>query len=209
MNRPLIIGLTGGIGCGKTTVSECFAQHGVPIIDTDLLAREAVAPGSPVLANILQAWGSALCHADGQLNRQALRECVFADPQRKQQLEAWIHPEIERLFDLRIHALPRETHYAIAVIPLLIEAKWQNKVDRILVVDCPEDLQRHRVLQRDGNNAKLVDSILATQCTRQQRLAVADETIDNSHADMDRLEQQIIHLDRHYRRIANEKSNSK
>jgi dephospho-CoA kinase len=176
--RPLRIGLTGGIASGKTLVSRQFAALGVPVIDTDELAREVVAPGSDGLAAIRTRFGDTVLAADGTLDRRGLRARVFADPDARRDLEAITHPRIRALVEARSAAAGGP--YQIIVIPLLVESGRRTTVDRVLVVDCPESLQLERLLARDGGSREQAEAILAAQATRAQRLAVADEVIVNT-----------------------------
>ncbi len=173
----LVIGLTGGIGSGKSTVAALFAGLGVPVIDTDRLARELVEPGQPALADIAQQFGSKFIGADGRLNRARLREHVFADTATRHRLEAILHPRIRRAVEdwLRTQTAP----YVIVVVPLLLEGKLVELVDRILVVDVPEAIQRSRTMARDGLSETQFNAILHSQIERGKRLAAADDIIDN------------------------------
>lgn len=175
--RAFRVGLTGGIASGKTLVSRLFAAHGVPVIDTDELAREVVAPGSAGLAAVRARFGDAVIAPDGQLDRRALRARVFADPAARRDLEAITHPRIRALVEQR--AAAAQGPYQVHVVPLLVEAGREASVDRVLVVDCPEALQIARLLQRDGGGREQAEAILAAQATRAQRLAVADDVIVN------------------------------
>lgn len=176
-NRPLIIGLTGGVGSGKSSVAARFAEHGVPIIDTDEIAHQLVAPGQPALGEIAERFGTEMLDAAGALDRTALREQVFADPAQRKALEAILHPRIRAESLRRIAAL--RTPYCVWVIPLLLETAAQADVDRVLVVDCPEWLQVQRVQARDRLAAETVARIMTAQTTRQERLASADDVILN------------------------------
>ena len=177
--RPrLVVTLTGGIGSGKTTVSSLFSQLGVPLVDTDLLARELVEPGTPALKEITQAFGSDVVSPDGTLNRAALREKVFADATVRKRLESILHPRIRKLTRQRLAGI--DAPYAIVVIPLLLETGMANPGDRVLVVDVSESVQIERVLARDGVDETQVRGILRAQCDRQRRLKAADDVIENS-----------------------------
>ncbi|MEI8299450.1 MAG: dephospho-CoA kinase [Pseudomonadota bacterium] len=178
MATPLRIGLTGGIASGKSAVAAAFGELGAPVIDTDLLAREVVEPGQSALAAVVAAFGPSVLGADGRLDRRGLRTLVFADPERRRTLEAILHPAIRELTQARIEAT--NAPYVIIAIPLLAEGGRQGRVDRVLVVDCPLELQRQRLLARDGETAAGADAILAAQASRAQRLAIADEVIDNT-----------------------------
>lgn len=174
----LVIALTGGIGSGKTTVSDQLAKRGAGIIDTDLLSRELTQPGSPVLAEIRDAFGPSTLHPDGSLDRAHLRQRVFQDPNARSRLEAILHPAIRSLMLERLATL--QTPYAVLVIPLLFETGQQALADRVLVIDVPESTQIERVQRRSGLTEDEVRRILASQVSRQARLGGADDVIDNS-----------------------------
>lgn len=176
----LRVALTGGIGSGKSTVTALFGDWGVPIVDADKIARTLVAPGQPALASIAQRFGAQMLNADGSLNRRAMREAIFADPENKRQLEALLHPLIYQRIDndLAILVAP----YVIVAVPLLVETGEAQRFDRILVVDCPVEIQLQRVMQRDKVDKEQVLSMIAAQASRAQRLAYADDVIDNSGA---------------------------
>ena len=195
----LVIGLTGGIGSGKTAVSDRFARLGVPIIDTDLLAHELVEPGQPALADIVAEFGRGCLDDQGRLQRSRLRERVFADPAGRRRLEAILHPRIRALARERIAAL--QTAYCLLVIPLLAETGMTDLVDRVLVVDAPEAEQIQRVMARDGINETQARRILAAQADRSQRLALADEIVENA-GDLAALDRQVTALHRHYSTLA-------
>jgi dephospho-CoA kinase len=175
--KILRIGLTGGIASGKSWVAQLFADLGVPVIDTDQIAREVVAPGQPALEAITREFGPEVLAADGELDRTALRNRVFANDEERQRLEAILHPLI-RHRAVEISAATGGP-YQLMVVPLLIEAGFEQLVDRILVVDCPEPTQRERLLRRDNEAPEQVDRILSAQLSRDERLARADDVIDN------------------------------
>lgn len=170
------VGLTGGIGSGKSTVAERFVQLGAGVIDTDLLARELTQPGTATLTRITAEFGAVL-QPDGHLDRAALRALVFADPAARARLESILHPPIRALMLERAARL--NTPYAILMIPLLFETGQETLVDRVLAVDCPEPLQIERVCRRSALAVAEVSRIIASQVPRTQRLARADEVIDN------------------------------
>ncbi len=196
----LRIGLTGGIGSGKSTVANLFAARGVPVIDADVIARELVAPGQPALAEIIASFGTDCMDAEGQLDRARLRKRVFGDAAQRERLEAILHP--------RIHAAMTEwtaaqsTAYALLVIPLLFESGQHDLVDRVLVVDVPVELQRARVAARDHWSDEQIDAVLAAQVPRDQRIDGADDVIANS-GDVDALEQLVDALHQRYRAMTN------
>ncbi|WP_295445677.1 dephospho-CoA kinase [uncultured Thiodictyon sp.] len=192
------VGLTGGIGSGKSTVAERFAQLGAGVIDTDLLARELTEPGTAILARIAGEF-AAILQPDGQLDRAALRALVFADPAARRRLEAILHPPIRALMLERAARLP--TPYALLMIPLLFETGQETLVDRVLALDCPEELQIERVCRRSALSVAEVSRIVASQIPRPERLARANEVIDNRGAP-DALGPQIKRLHQLYLALA-------
>ena len=195
----LRIGLTGGIGSGKSTVAALFAHRGIPVIDTDVIARELVGPGQPALAEIAREFGNDLVTANGELDRGRLRQRVFDDPAARRRLEAILHPRIRAAVQQRLAAL--DTPYCLIVIPLLVETKFDEFVDRVLVVDVDEEYQRERTSRRDGVSSDAVARIMAVQAARQERLAHADDVISNSGRIED-LEPEIERLHARYLRLA-------
>jgi dephospho-CoA kinase len=195
MARGFRVGLTGGIASGKSTVANLFAGLGVTIIDTDVIAREVVAPGSPLLPKIAGHFGRDVLAADGSLDRRALRQRVFADPAERQWLEQLTHPEIRRLTDERSDAAPGP--YSIVAIPLLVETGGKDRFDRVLVVDCAPELQIARLQARDGSTRAQAEAALAAQVSRADRLAVADDVIHND-GDIAHLRDQVEKLHRAY-----------
>lgn len=187
----LRIGLTGGIGSGKTAASDHFGRLGADIIDTDLLSRELVLPGEPALARIVDSFGPAILDHSGALDRGRLRERVFASPVDRERLEAILHPAIREAMLARAEKSTRR--YVVFVIPLLIETGQQSLVDRVLLVDAPASVQRERVTARDGVDDTQVSQILAAQTDRDTRIASADDIIVNDgtlaqlHTEVERL----------------------
>jgi dephospho-CoA kinase len=175
--RPLRVGLTGGVASGKTTVSLLFGALGVPVIDTDQVARDVVAPGTPLLAHVFENFGPQLRRSDGSLDRSALRRLVFSDLAARRQLETLLHPAIRARTELL--AAKAGGHYQIHVIPLLVETHAGSQYDRVLLVDCPESLQLARLLARDGCDAQQAQAMLASQASRATRLTAADDVILN------------------------------
>lgn len=175
--RPLLVGLTGGIASGKTAVSDMFADLGIPVIDTDVVAREVVAPGSDGLAAIVEAFGSDVLQADGALDRRALRGIVFADADARQRLEAITHPLI-REQTMRQSAAAGGA-YQVIVVPLLVESPMRHAMDSILVVDVPESVQLERLRARDGEDEAQARRMIAAQASRDERLALADQVVRN------------------------------
>jgi len=194
------VGLTGGIGSGKSTVADCFAAHGVPVIDTDVIARDLTAPGGAALEAIRSAFGETVMRADGGLDRAALRRRVFADAGDRRRLEAILHPRIRRAVEQARAALTAS--YALIVIPLLVETGgYPDLLNRVLVVDCPEELQVARVMARSGLAHDEVTAILAAQAGRAERLAAADDVIVNT-ASPEALRSQVTALHRRYQTLA-------
>jgi dephospho-CoA kinase len=176
--RPLRVALTGGIASGKSTVADLFARRGVPVIDTDVIARAVVEPGAPALAQVVSAFGPAILGPDGRMDRRAMRERIFSDPDAKRRLEAILHPAIRAEMERQSKAAPGP--YQILVIPLFTEGGRRDHVDRVLLVDAPEDRQVERLMLRDGVTREQAAASLNAQATRAQRLAMADDVIHNT-----------------------------
>lgn len=193
------IGLTGGIASGKSTVAELFAARGVTVLDTDRIAREVVEPGQPALAALVQALGSDILSKDGRLDRALLRRRIFADAAARRTVEDILHPAILEELGRQSTAAPGP--YQILVIPLLVEGDRAGLFDRVLVVDCPEELQVERLMSRDGETREGAQGMLAAQASRRERLAAADDVILNDGPTGD-LERQVAGLDRKYREMA-------
>ena len=196
---PFSVALTGGIASGKSVVAERLAARGASVVDADAVSRELVAPGSVALAEIRTAFGEAVIAADGSLDRQAMRERAFADTRVRAQLEAILHPRVREL--LRERAAAAGGPYVVLVIPLLVESGDYDWVDRVLLVDVPRELQRERLLARDGITSQLADAMLDAQASREQRLARADDVITND-ATLDVLDRDVDRLHRHYLALA-------
>jgi dephospho-CoA kinase len=191
----LRIGLTGGIASGKSMVAAEFADLGADIIDTDQIAHELVRPGSPALAAIVDRFGASFLAADGSLDRARLRREVFADPGKRRDLEAILHPRIRQATLRRAEA--SAAPYVIFVVPLLFETGFDRLVDRTVVVDCPAELQLKRLIARDGQRPDEAQAIIDAQMAREQRLARADDVIDNS-ADMSATRARVAELHASY-----------
>lgn len=198
----LVIGLTGGIGCGKSTVAELFAAKGIPVLDADLIARELVEPNQPAFDAIVHRLGAAILR-DGVLDRARLRAIVFSNPEEKRWLEALLHPLVYSEIGRRIATL--SAPYCIVVVPLLLETGQRHLVDRLLVVDCPEDLQRRRVKLRDGLSDTQIGQIMASQSGRADRLAAADDLLENID-DEATLAERVERLHRSYLTLGRQKS---
>lgn len=197
--KRLVIGLTGGVASGKSTVSATFGELGAAIVDTDVIAREVVMPGCAALGEIVAAFGASVLAADGSLDRRRLREIVFAEPASRHRLEAILHPRIrsEAIAQVRRAGGP----YVVLVVPLLVESGQYGWVDRVLVVDVAGALQQRLLMARDDIGAELAQAMMAAQTSRSARLAVADDVVRNS-AGVDDLRAQVRCADRRYRALA-------
>ena len=199
MGRRLLIGLTGGVASGKSTVAQRFMDLGVAVIDADVAAREVVAPGKPGLRQVIDRFGSRVVAENGELDRRALREIVFNDPDARRDLEAILHPLIRAEMD-RSAALAVGP-YIVMAIPLLIEGGARDRVDRILVVDVDEAVQLQRVMARDHCSAEQAQAILDSQAPRSARLAMADDVLPNGGT-VTELRQAVDGLHQQYLRLA-------
>ena len=189
----LRIGLTGGIGSGKSTVAGMLGAHGASVVDTDLIARQLTLPGGAAIAAIAAEFGADLIAADGALDRARMRALVFADPARKRGLEAILHPLIGQ--ETARQALVATGRVVVFDVPLLVESShWRARVDRVLVVDCAVETQVRRVLERSGWAESAVRAVIAQQATRAQRRACADAVIHNDGLDLDTLRAQVAAL---------------
>jgi dephospho-CoA kinase len=197
--RPLRVGLTGGIASGKSIVADMFEELGVPVIDTDRIARDVVAPGQPALDEIRKRFGDGAIDQEGNLDRGAMRKRVFADEQARKDLEAILHPRIGA--EARQRAEAAGGAYQVIVVPLLVGSPLRQFVDRVLVVDCDENTQIQRLLARDAETIEQARRILAAQSSRDERLAIADDVISNDGSIED-TQRQVIELDRRYRQLA-------
>lgn len=196
---PLIIGLTGGIGSGKSEVSARFSKHGILIVDADVVAREVVEPKSIALAQIHTHFGDEILDVSGNLNRSKLRAIIFANPTERQWLESLLHPIINT--SIRHQLVNSPSAYSILASPLLLETQQFQLVDRILVVDTSEQLQIERASHRDKNNEAQIKAIMQTQLSRQERCARADDIIQN-HGNIHELDEQVEKLHKLYLELA-------
>jgi dephospho-CoA kinase len=202
---PLLIALTGGIASGKTAVAELFAKLGVPVLDTDQIAREVVAPGMPALAQLVAEFGPGILDTHGGLDRARMRERVFADPAQRRKLEAITHPAIREELAWRAAAAAAGSEYQIHVIPLLVETGRAEVYDRVLVVDCPEDAQIARLVARDGTSRAQAEEILRAQASREERLNAAHDVIENTGT-LEDLERFVDTLHRNYALLAQKRA---
>ncbi len=193
------VGLTGGIASGKSTVADLFAGHGATVLDTDVIAREVVVPGSRTLAALVAAQGSGILDDQGRLDRAELRRRLFADEATRREVEAILHPAL--VSELERQAARAPGPYQVFAIPLLVEAGLEAIVDRVLVVDCPEEEQVRRLVARDGETREGALRMLTSQAPRERRLAAADDVIDNGGPAAD-LPARVAELDRLYRDLA-------
>lgn len=198
-DRTFCVALTGGIASGKTAVADRFGALGACVIDADLISHELVAAGGAALDEIFAAFGDSVLGADGGLDRAAMRRLVFDDAAARKRLESILHPRVRAL--MRERSADVAGPYALLVIPLLVESGHYDWVDRVLVVDVPRTLQRDRLLARDGITVQLADAMLDAQASREQRLAIADDVIEND-ATFDDLDDKVVALDRLYRSLA-------
>lgn len=192
----MIIGLTGGIGSGKTAVSDTFSQLGIDIVDADIVARDVVAIGSPALTEIADMFGADILLADGSLNRQKLRSLVFTNDGYKNWLNNLLHPLIRQSMLSQLNA--STSPYCILVAPLLLENKLQQFVDRVLVVDVSIETQINRTLKRDKSNREEIKAIIASQISRDDRLIAADDVLNNDKLTLLELQQQVEKLHQIY-----------
>lgn len=201
----LKIGLTGGIGCGKSTVCGLFEALEVAIIDADIIARRLVEPGMPALTFLTDSFGAGILSADGSLNRAKLRDLIFSDTDKKRQLESIMHPLVYAQISAEVAQL--KNNYCIVAIPLLLETEKTEIVDRILVVDCSLETQLDRVVSRDRLSREQALAIIASQIPRQQRLALANDVIDNSST-TSQLAEQVKRLHNSYNLLATARTSS-
>lgn len=193
------IGLTGGVASGKTSVSDRFAELGIEVIDADVIARDLLKPDTGCYQQVVNEFGKQVLLDSSEINRSWLREHIFSDPEAKTALEAIIHPAVRQA--LLAGSENVASPYCVMSVPLLIEAEMQSLVDRIVVVDVPPELQLERLIQRDRIAPKHAQAMLDAQASREQRLAFADDVIDNSQS-LDELDQQIEKLHQHYLKLA-------
>ncbi|WP_374482752.1 dephospho-CoA kinase [Zoogloea sp.] len=198
--QAFVVGLTGGIGSGKSAAAELFEELGVAVVDTDRIAHALTAPDGAAMTAIREAFGAGVIAEDGSLNRPAMRALAFEDPDARKRLEAILHPMIRAESDRQCHAA--QAPYVLLVVPLLIESgTYRGRVQRLCVVDCPEEIQVERVVSRSGLEACQVRAIMAVQVRRADRLAAADDVVDNS-GDLPQLREQVASLHRRYLALA-------
>lgn len=198
-NPAFRVALSGGIASGKSVVADMFAELGIPVIDTDIIARQVVEPGQPALDDIHDRFGDTVIDAAGNLDRRALRKLVFSDDDARLDLEAILHPRIGA--ETRRQAVAAPGPYQIIVVPLLVGSPLGKFVDRVLIVDCDEELQLKRLLARDAETVDQARRILAAQSSREERLAIADDVI-RSDRSLEDTRECVTTLDAKYRRLA-------
>lgn len=192
MNNKYIVGLTGGIGSGKTTIANLFIKKNIDVVDADEVARQVVEPGQPALAAIVEKFGDNILLADGSLNRPKLREKVFSDEQAKQWLNALLHPAIRH--EMLEQLSNTKSVYCLLVAPLLLENGLEKYVDQVLVIDVDEATQVDRTTKRDGSSEATIKSIISSQISREKRLAKADYIIRNQDCAGEKIQQQVDEL---------------
>ncbi len=195
------VALTGGIASGKTAVSDLFAKQGITVIDADIVARQVVAPNTEGLKSIKDYFGSEVIKSDGSLDRKLLRSIIFEDEKERQWLNNLVHPLIRE--SMQQQRLSAASPYTISVIPLLYETRQYQNFARVLVVDCAKSLQIERLMQRDNSTQEQAEAILASQASREQRLSIANDIVENSK-DLQSLEHQVIKLHNLYLAMANQ-----
>jgi dephospho-CoA kinase len=200
-----VVGISGGIGSGKTTVTDLFAKHAIEVIDADVIARKVVEPGTPALKAIIHKFGESALDQSGSLDRAKLRSLVFNDIEVKNWLNKLLHPAIRQ--QMLLQTQQAKSAYCLLSVPLLVENKLNEQVDRVVIVDVDEATQLQRTLLRDKTNATQIRAIMNAQATRQQRLAVADDIIDNNGIPDD-LAKQVAYLHQHYLQFAKQTGSS-
>ncbi|HHQ4467465.1 dephospho-CoA kinase [Aeromonas veronii] len=197
-----VVAITGGIGSGKTTIANQFAALGIEVVDADVIAREVVEPGTPALAAIADHFGPDVIEPSGQLDRRALRERVFSDPQAKGWLNALLHPLIRS--EMLRQCAAASSPYCLLVVPLLVENKLTGLANRVLVIDVDEATQIERTCHRDGVSAEQAKAIIAAQASRSERLAAADDVIENHNGSEMAIKTRILALHETYLAIASQ-----
>ena len=199
-----VVAITGGIGSGKTTVANQFAALGIEVVDADLIAREVVAPGTPALAAITSHFGPEILTEQGLLDRRVLRERIFSDPAAKSWLNALLHPIIRSEMLRQCAAV--SSPYCLLVVPLLVENRLTELADRVLVIDVDEATQIERTCRRDGVSREQAEAILASQANRSERLAMADDVLDNQSGTTETIRERILALHETYLAFASQQA---
>ncbi|UXB13658.1 dephospho-CoA kinase [Aeromonas dhakensis] len=199
-----VVAITGGIGSGKTTVANQFAELGIKVVDADIIAREVVEPGTPALAAIAAHFGADVIAPDGRLDRRQLRERVFTDPQAKGWLNALLHPLIRS--EMQRQCAAARSPYCLLVVPLLVENRLTALANRVLVIDVDEATQIERTCRRDGVSREQAEAILAAQASRTERLAAADDVLDNQNGTPEAIKSRIFALHETYLAFASQQA---
>ncbi|WP_429145644.1 dephospho-CoA kinase [Aeromonas rivipollensis] len=199
-----VVAITGGIGSGKTTVANQFAALGIEVVDADLIAREVVEPGTPALTAIASHFGPGLLDQQGRLDRRALRERIFSDPAAKSWLNALLHPIIRS--EMLRQCAAANSPYCLLVVPLLVENRLTELADRVLVIDVDETTQIERTCRRDGVSREQAQAILASQASRSERLAMADDVLDNQSGTTETIRERILALHETYLAFASQQA---
>ena len=199
-----VVAITGGIGSGKTTVANQFAALGIEVVDADLIAREVVEPGTPALAAIASHFGPGILDEQGRLDRRALRERIFSNPAAKSWLNALLHPIIRS--EMLRQCAAANSPYCLLVVPLLVENRLTELADRVLVIDVDEATQIERTCRRDGVNREQAQAILASQASRSERLAMADDVLDNQSGTTETIRERILALHETYLAFASQQA---
>ncbi|WP_262112101.1 dephospho-CoA kinase [Aeromonas sp. Marseille-Q5825] len=199
-----VVAITGGIGSGKTTVANQFATLGIEVVDADLIAREVVEPGTPALAAIASHFGPGILDEQGRLDRRALRERIFSNPAAKSWLNALLHPIIRS--EMLRQCAAANSPYCLLVVPLLVENRLTGLADRVLVIDVDEATQIERTCRRDGVNREQAQAILASQASRSERLAMADDVLDNQSGTTETIRERILALHETYLAFASQQA---
>ena len=199
-----VVAITGGIGSGKTTIANQFAALGIEVVDADLIAREVVAPGTPALAAIVNHFGPEILTEQGLLDRRVLRERIFSDPAAKSWLNALLHPIIRSEMLRQCAAV--SSPYCLLVVPLLVENRLTELADRVLLIDVDEAIQIERTCRRDGVSREQAQAILASQASRSERLAMADDVLDNQSGTTETIRERILALHETYLAFASQQA---
>lgn len=199
-----VVAITGGIGSGKTTVANQFAALGIDVVDADLIAREVVEPGTPALTAIASHFGPGILDEQGRLDRRVLRERIFSDPAAKSWLNALLHPIIRS--EMLRQCAAASSPYCLLVVPLLVENRLTELADRVLVIDVDEATQIERTCRRDGVSREQAQAILASQASRSERLAMADDVLDNQSGTTETIRERILALHETYLAFASQQA---
>ncbi len=205
-DHTMIVALTGGLASGKSSVARQFEEIGVPVIDADVVTRQLVEPGTPALAEIVEAFGAGVLDEQGRIDRARMRERIFGNDRDRKKLESILHPRVRDA--MRAFAVSSDAPYVLFVIPLLVETNQAREMDRVIVVDAPRALQEARAAARDGSPPETIAAMLDSQATRADRLGVADAVIENA-TDLATLRERVDAVHREYRALADARNSVK